>query len=126
MTKRWIALIGVLAFAITMAIVLGNRLSGSGAEVLALGVSIGVVAGIIAGALVAWLGILRGGTLTRTAQEKTRESTTVVLPAEQADKLLKILSSREQASPSDFPMIANGERRFSVVGGATLDDEYED
>jgi hypothetical protein len=59
-------------------------------------------------------------------QADGQDTTTIVMPSEQADLLIRMLNSRRQADPDAFPMVAERERRFSAVGGANLDSLPED
>ncbi len=121
--QRTPILLAVLAFAATLAVVIGNRLASTSAMAIALGVAVGVVVGITLGAGAA-LFILRQrpGDLTT---DPRREMTSIVLPTDQAERLLQMLNSRRQASPDLFPLTAAHEREFTVVGGASLDDQDE-
>lgn len=120
MDRRWLALVGVLAFAVTLAVITGNRLATTGALTVVFGMATGVAAGVVAAL-----------TVIRLAQSRNdwpdgRERTTLVMPTEQAERLIKMLNSRRQADPDAFPMVSERERRISVVGGASLDGVYDD
>ncbi len=120
MNRRWLVLVGVIAFAVTLAVVVGNRLATTGALVVAFGIAVGVVVGVTAALL-----IIRPGA-RHPGQAEGCDTTTVVLPSEQADLLIRMLNSRRQADPDAFPMVAERERQFSSVGGASLDAAPED
>lgn len=119
MDKRFLGSLAiVLAVCITLAIVIGQKLASSGAAYMVLGIATGTAVGIITGGLAGWR-VARNKSLPDSNQDLTA----VYLSTDQADKLLKIISSREQASPTDFPLTAERERRFTLVGGAHLDND---
>ena len=117
MNNRWLALAGITAFGITLAIVVGSRMESTGAMAIALGISVGVIAGVAVGLLVA---LPRNGA-SRSSGSGLDDQNVIVLPPDQASTLIKLLTSRRQASPEDFPMVADRERTISSVGGANLD-----
>ena len=121
MKWRIVALIGVAAFAVTLAILTGSALASTGAQAVALGIALGVLVGVPSG-VVAALIILRRSGSDATRASLPDDMTSVVMPAEQARTLIKMLGSRQQAAPEQFPMTAR-ERRFSSVGGAEFDDD---
>ncbi len=117
MNNRWLALAGITAFGITLAIVVGSRMESTGTMALALGISVGVVAGVAVGLLVA----LPQRGVSRPSGGAPDDQNVIVLPPDQASTLIKLLTSRRQASPEDFPMVADRERSISSVGGANID-----
>jgi hypothetical protein len=117
MNNRWLALAGITAFGITLAIVVGSRMESTGAMALALGIAVGVVAGVAVGLLVA----LPQRDAFRPSGSVQDDQNVIVLPPDQAQTLIKLLTSRRQASPEDFPMVADRERSISTVGGANID-----
>ena len=119
MNKHWIALLGILAFAITLAVVAGSQLGSTNALAVALGVGVGVAVGIPVGLAIT---LSVSGKLLPRATSQEQDTTTIIMPAQQAEMLMKVLNSRQQAAPEDFPMVA-AEREFTVVGGAGLDEE---
>ncbi len=119
MKNRWLALLGTLVFSVTLALIVGSQLAQTAAAPLVFGVAVGVAAGLVAGGAAAVV-LLRGaGSANRSG------TTTVVLPDEQARLLIKMLNSRRQADPDEFPLVADRERRFTTVGGALLDDSAD-
>ena len=122
MNNRWVALAGITAFGVTLAIVVGSRMESTGAMALALGIAVGVVAGVAVGLLVA---LPQRGT-SRSSDSVPDDQNVIVLPPDQASTLIKLLTSRRQASPEDFPMVADRERSISTVGGANIDFSDED
>jgi hypothetical protein len=122
MNNRWLALAGITAFGVTLAIVVGSRMESTGAMALALGIAVGVVAGVAVGLLVA----LPQRGASRPSGSVSDDQNVIVLPPDQAQTLIKLLTSRRQASPEDFPMVADRERSISTVGGASIDFSDED
>jgi hypothetical protein len=121
--QPWLILGGALAFAAGLGAVVGSRLIAADGLAVALGVALGVLVGVPVGVGAA-LAVLqgRGG----DALPGGDDTTTVVMPAEQARQLIKMLNSRQQAEPEAFPLVSEGERSFSTVGGAAFDETYED
>jgi hypothetical protein len=130
MARRWLAVVTLLVFAATLAVVIGMRLMSSGLMAIVFGLATGVVAGTLSGlAMGWWLLRSKGGGVRPGAMmdsDDAGQHTSIVLTSEQADRLLRMLSSREQASPADFPLVADRERRFTLVGGAHLEDTSEE
>ncbi len=93
MDRRWLALVGMLVFAVTLAIVTGNRLATIGALTVVFGMATGIVAGVVAALVVIRLA------RPRDDWSDGRERTTLVMPTEQAERLIKMLTSRRQADP---------------------------
>ena len=119
MNRRMIALVGVLAFAITLAIVIGNRLPGESVTI-AFGIAVGIVLGIPAGMLAMTIGLRRAH-----SPETAKGTTTLVMTPQQADRLFRALE-RPQASPDGFTLPPRQERQFSTVGGADLADTFDE
>jgi hypothetical protein len=119
MKNIWLPVLGVLAFAVTLAAIVGTRLATTGALAVALGVSVGIVAGVLSGLLI----VFRLGRLAHPGSPEEQQATIVMTP-EQADTLIRLLASRRQASPESFPMVA-AERHITAVGGANLDEMDE-
>jgi hypothetical protein len=120
--RPWLILGGVLAFAAGLGAVVGNRLIAADGLAVALGVALGVLVGVPVGVGAALVVLQRRG----DAIPGQDDTTTVIMPAEQARQLIKMLNSRQQAEPEAFPLVSEGERRFSTVGGAAFDEVYED
>jgi hypothetical protein len=120
--RPWLILGGVLAFAAGLGAVVGNRLIAADGLAVALGVALGVLVGVPVGVGAALVVLQRRG----DAIPGQDDTTTVIMPAEQARQLIKMLNSRQQAEPEAFPLVSEGERRFSTVGGAAFDEIYED
>lgn len=118
--RRMIALVGISAFAVALAIVIGTRLTGE-LLMLALGLALGIVIGIPVGVLTITVG--------RWPQKRflgTEEgSSSLTLTAEQADQLLTALDRPQQASPDTFTLPPRQNREFSAVGGAEINDDYD-
>jgi len=119
--KRIIALVGISLFAITLAIVIGSRLTGE-AMMIALGIAVGLVVGIPVGVLAITIG-QRAQPHSRGAEEA---STSLGLTSEQFEQLLRALDRPQQASPDTFTLPPRQNREFSAVGGAELDDTFDD
>jgi len=115
MDRRGLLFAGVIAFSVALAVVVGWQLAGVQALSVALGVGIGTTIGVSAALL-----ILRG-----RMQDNHPGMTTIIMPEQQAQTLIKMLNTRQQADPDAFPMVADSERRFTAVGGATFDEADE-
>lgn len=121
MNRRVIVLVGVSIFAVTLAVVIGSRLTGQ-ALLVALGIALGVMLGIPVGAMAVLIG--RRRELSAGIEEG---STAVILTDQQADRLFRALDRPQQASADAFTLpAARQERRFSAVGGADLTDTTDD
>lgn len=120
LNTRWIALVGVTAFAIVLAVVLGTRLSGE-AVWFAFAMAVGVVSGVASSIATSMLiSESRQSPSPRSDPEQT--SATIPLTQEQADVLVKLLG-RPQVPPGSFTLRSPSGRRFSTVGGADLTGE---
>ena len=119
--RRVIVLVGVSLFAITLAIVIGSRLTGE-AMMIALGIAVGLVIGIPVGVLAITMG-QRAHPHSRGAEEG---STSLGLTSDQLEQLLRALDRPQQASPDTFTLPPRQGREFSAVGGAELDDAFDD
>jgi hypothetical protein len=124
LNTRWIALVGVTAFAIVLAVILGTHLSGQAAWfafALAVGVVSGVASGIASSLLVSGS---RQPKKQTTYNDPDQVSATIPLTPDQADVLVKLLG-RPQVQPGSFSLRSPSGRRFSAVGGAELTDEVD-
>lgn len=120
MNARYLIPLGVVAFAITLALVLADSLSAEG-RVLALGLAVGLIIGVPVGMLSMAL-----AARARSAGRSQPDSQAgPALSPEQTDLLLKSLE-RGQASPQAFGLAARQRRTFSAVGGADLADARGD
>ncbi len=125
LSSRWLyLLVGVLAFSITCAIVVGKRLASVEAMAIALGVSAGVLIGVAVGVVI---GLSAGGRdrgpFTSQELEDGEVVVTLLLDQSQADVLIQLLREH-QALPGDFQIAAPSRRHreFTAVGGAQLAD----
>ncbi len=123
MNRRIIVLVGVAAFAVTLAIVLGSRLSGE-ALLVVLGIALGVVLGIPVGAMAVLVG-RRTGQAEGDVPGMAESSSVITLTDEQAELLSRALG-RPQASAEGFRLASRQGRQFSAVGGADLADSSDD
>ncbi len=121
MNRRILIPLGVVAFAAVLAVVVGNRLTTVGALAVALGVAVGVLIGAPVGAAVALIAVR--GSIGALAGPQPAGTTSIVLPTEEAEKLIKMLRSRQQASPDAFPLVVDRERQFTAVGGAAIEQD---
>lgn len=120
LNTRWIVLIGVTAFAVVLAVILGTRLSGQVAW-FAFALAVGVVSGVASG--IAASTLITGNRPSPTSRRDPEQpSATILLTPDQADVLVKLLG-RSQSQPGSFPLRTSGGRRFSTVGGADFTDE---
>ena len=113
MNRRGLLFAGVVAFSVALAVMVGWKLASLQALSVALGVGIGTTVGVSAALL-----MLRGH--IQDPEHDHPGMTTIIMPEQQAQTLIKMLNTRQQADPDAFPMVADTERRFSAVGGATL------
>ena len=118
MDRRWLLIAGVIAFSVALAVVVGWQLASLQALSVALGVGIGTAVGVSAGLL-----MLRGR--IQNPDHDHPGMTTIIMAEQQAQMLIKMLNTRQQADPDAFPMVADGERRFTAVGGAAFDETDE-
>jgi hypothetical protein len=124
MNWRVIALVGVSIFAVTLAVVIGSRLTGE-VLLIALGLAVGIVLGIPVGAMMVLIG-RRSQQAAGRASGIDEGSTAVVLTDEQADRLFMALDRPQQASADAFALPPRQGRQFSAVGGADLTDTVDD
>ncbi len=120
MNRRILTIVGVLAFAITLAIVIGTRVTGI-ATAIGFGVAIGVMVGVPVGIGMAYA-IHRWGLFReRYATRDELEPGMLLLTPDQADALLGNLDQgQERTSASPRPPLDRSSRRdreFTVVGG---------
>jgi hypothetical protein len=138
MSYRTVILVAVLVFAIALAIVVGNRLSGEGVAV-ALGVAVGVVVGVPVGVLASLLtrppahpsgyayipgqDDAEGYMVALPDLEPGQVPALVVLSAEQVAQLANIGRGDGKARATPQPSLARPEQRqFITVGGADVPD----
>ncbi len=114
MNKNFLIPLGVVAFAITLAVVLRDSLSGE-AQLVAFGIAIGLSVGIPVG--MASMALARRA--DRTSQTPTPPSTALSLSPDQTELLLRAIE-RQQASPGGFGLTSREGRTFTAVGGADV------
>ena len=135
MKTRVIVTVAVLTFSITLALVIGQRLSGEAMAVL-LGVIAGVGASIPISLIVVWLALRTTQPTTRTAETSpptppTNRSGTgpdrfvVVQPPPQQSTGYTAIAATSQRSAPQSPYLQNqfAPRQFTVIGGATEIEE---
>jgi len=130
LNRRILMVIGLFAFTITLAIVIGTRLTGIAAAVgfgVAVGVSVGVPVGVgMAYAIHRW-GLFPPNQ-DRTASWDGVEPGMLLLTPDQADALLGTLDQQPRGSASPRPPLDRSGRRdreFTVVGGGGLDSPHD-
>ncbi len=123
MDRRLIILVGVSVFAVTLAIVIGSRLTGE-SLLVALGIALGVLLGIPVGAMAVLIG-RRGEQAAGRAPGIDEGSALLALSDQQADRLFRALD-RPQASADAFTLPPRQGRQFSAVGGAELSETVDD
>jgi hypothetical protein len=113
MDKRFLVvlLVGVLGFAITLAVMVGTRLASMQALTIALGVAVGIIVGVPVGAASALI-------IIRVAPPRQVVSPPPVQPT--APPVQPV--ARQQVSPNSF-VLTPTERKYTVVGGADLLEE---
>lgn len=111
MNKGWLLPLGVLTFAITLAIMLRDSLTGD-ARLIAIGVILGLIVGVPAGML-----SMMVASKMHLRAPASRISPDLGAPSpDQAETVF----SRQEASADQFGLPSHRERRFSAVGGADL------
>lgn len=116
MNKNYLLPLGVLAFAVMLAAVLRDSLSGA-AALIAVGIAIGLIVGVPVGMLSMGL----AGRAGRLAQTQAPEPRGLVLTPEQTELLLKAIE-RQQTSPAGFGLTSRETRSFTSVGGADVSE----
>jgi hypothetical protein len=112
MSNRFLISVGVTIFAISLAVLLRDSLTGE-ARLVAEGIAVGLILGVP-------VGMLSMGLARRAHRaEYGASAATPVLSAEQTDLLVRALE-RQQASGMSFDSPSKGERTFEAVGGADL------
>ncbi|MCC6904219.1 MAG: hypothetical protein IT326_00150 [Anaerolineae bacterium] len=118
MSTRILALIGVLAFSVALAVIVGSQLTSPQALAVGLGVGLGVSVGVLLGVLIARL-------TPRTRRLELRDGervTALVMSADEAAALIKVLD-RAAAQPETAaqPVTPPTRRReLTSIGGATF------
>lgn len=120
LNTRWIILVGVTAFAITLAVVLGTRLSGQTVW-FAFALAIGVVSGVASGVATSLM-ISSSWQPQKQSEEPNQFSATIPLTPDQAEVLVKLLG-RPQVKAGSFTLRSTSGRQFSAVGGAEFTGE---
>jgi hypothetical protein len=121
LSNRAILLAALLAFAVTLGVVIGGRIADTAAGTVALGVAVGVVSGTLIALILP---------ARRAAPSTLPEGmTALALTDEEAALLFDLLrqgrgqpSGGGKARPASRP--SPSDRDFSVVGGASLADDY--
>jgi hypothetical protein len=129
MNRRVLTVVALLAFMITLAIVIGTRLTGIAAA-LGFGIAVGVSAGVPVGVVMAYA-IHRWGWFPpdkdRYATWDDIEPGMLLLTPEQADALLGNLERPRSSVAPRPPLDRSGrrDREFTVVGGGGLDSPHD-
>ena len=116
MNKSFLIPLGIVVFALSLAIALRDSLSGD-AALIAVGVAIGLAVGVPAGMLAMGAANRR----SQPAQPPVVQPGGVTLSPEQTELLLKAIE-RQQASPASFGVTSREARTFTSVGGASVAD----
>jgi hypothetical protein len=118
MSKNLLIPLGVVAFAITLAVILRDSLS-SEARLVAVGIAVGLIIGVPVG--------MWSTSLARRASrsDPTPSAGALSLSPEQTDRLLRAIE-HPQPSPQGFGLASRQERTFHAVGGADLPDAARD
>jgi len=124
MNKNFLIPLGIVVFAISLALMLRDSLSGE-AALIAVGIAIGLVIGVPVG----MFSMRLAGRAGRAIQPPvSQQSAGLILSPEQTELLMKAIE-RQQASPAGFGLAAREPRSFTSVGGAgvaDLPDETQD
>lgn len=113
MNRNFLIPLGIVVFAITLAIVLRDSLSSDSA-LIATGIAIGLIVGVPVGMFSMTLA-------GRFSPPPASPPAGLSLSPEQTELLLKAIE-RQQASPSGFGLAAREPRTFNSVGGADVTD----
>ena len=135
MKTRVIVTVAVLTFCISLAVVIGQRLSGEAMAVL-LGVIAGVGASIPTSLIVVWLALRSTQPTTHTVEMSPPTQSTnrsgpgpdrfvVVQPPPQQSAGYAAIAATPQRSAPQAPYLQNqfAPRQFTVIGGATEIEE---
>jgi hypothetical protein len=117
MNRNFIIPLGVLAFAVTLAFVLRDSLSGEAAQLTA-GIAIGLILGVPVGIASMTLA-MRAGRFAQPPISPPQPG--LALTPEQTELLIKAIE-RQQASPAGFGLAARQTRSITSVGGADVAD----
>lgn len=120
MNTRFLIPLGVIAFAVTLAIVLRDSVSGE-ARLLVTGIALGLIIGVPVG----MISMLLAGRARRSEIPPASPLGGISLSPEQTELLFKAIE-RQQALPQDFGLTPRQSRTFSAVGGAALPDSTSD
>lgn len=116
MNKNFLIPLGIVVFAISLALMLRDSLSGE-AALIAVGIAIGLAIGVPAG----MISMSLSGRGSRTTPPPDQKSSGLTLTPDQTELLLKAIE-RQQASPASFGLAARQPRAFTSVGGAPAAD----
>src|SRR5689334_7499087 len=117
MNRNFFITLGVLAFAVTLAFILRDSLSGEAAQIT-VGVAIGLILGVPIGMASMGLAVRAGRFVQPPAAPPP---TGLTLTPEQTELLIKAIE-RQQASPAGFGLAARQTRNITSVGGADVAD----
>ncbi|GEM_PF-5599768 len=110
-----VLLVGVLGFAITLAVMVGARLASTQALTIALGVAVGIIVGVPVGAVSALI-VLRVASPPRQVMPPS--------PAQgKQSPTVPVQSVVHQQVSADSFVLTPAERKYTVVGGADLLEE---
>ncbi len=113
LTLPVLVLVGILAFAIVLAVLLSNLLIGE-AGLIVLGMALGTLIGVPLGAIAYRMGFRHGQS---SAQDSGRP--TLRLTPDESELLMRALE-RQQTSPGAFGLTTRQTRPITSVGGADL------
>ena len=116
MNRNFVIPLGVIAFAVMLAFVLRDSLSGEAAQ-LAAGIAIGLIVGVPVGMASMGLAVRA----SRYTQPPVSQSAGLTLTPEQTELLIKAIE-RQQANPAGFGLAARQTRSITSVGGADVSD----
>lgn len=114
MNKNFLIPLGVVAFAVTLAVVMRDSLSGE-AQLVAFGIAIGLIVGVPVG----MLSMALARRADRAGHAQASSSTALSLSPDQTELLLRAIE-RQQASPASFGLTSREGRTFTAVGGADV------
>jgi hypothetical protein len=119
MNNKTLIPVGVVVFAISLAILMRDSLSGE-TRLIAAGMAVGLIVGVPIGMLSMAL-----AERARRAGRVAPPQSALSLSEQQTDRLARAIEPR-QAAPESFGLAARPDRTFEAIGGADLPTEPGD
>lgn len=126
LNRQVIILIGVVAFAVMLAIVVGNQLVSVQALAIALGVAAGIIVGVPAGILIMLYGLRNNYVRVDDLVDYFEAQYASVAPASTAPAPKKRTRTAAAPPPEEETLAPRRERDFSAVGWTEPPTGFED